>query len=63
MRSQNKNREHLTFYEKLRDKIGQRVEPLIDKTARNKLHKVETRPKSKKTVHDILKEKSNLKGC
>jgi hypothetical protein len=45
----------------MRDKIDQRIQPLLEKPAKPKLHRVETKPKSKKTVQAILKEKTNLR--
>jgi hypothetical protein len=44
----------------MRDKIDQRIQMLV-KPAKPKLHRVETKPKSKKTVQAILKEKTNLR--
>jgi hypothetical protein len=36
---------------------------LVEKSKRSKLRRVETRPKSKQTVMEVLKEKRNLKEC
>lgn len=47
----------------MKERIVERVKPLIDKSNRSKLRRVETRPKSKKTVAEVLKDKRNLKEC
>ncbi len=56
-------RRKVGFYGKMKERIEEQVEPLIDRSNRSKLRRVETRPKSKLTVAEVLKQKRNLKEC
>ena len=54
---------HLTFYEKLKNNLEQKVEHLVDKDQKERYKKIETKAKSNKSVQRILKEKNDMRSC